>query len=97
MLPIFNSDSKDLSLMQTKWASLLNVLLNNPMSKGVFLKDVDLINGATIVNHRLSRKPQGWQIIDINGAARIYRSQPFNDLTLTLTSDASVTVSLYVF
>jgi hypothetical protein len=67
------------------------------MSQGVYLEGVNLINGVTQINSKLDRIMQGWMITDINGAATIYRSQPLNSKTLTLTSNAAVTVNLYVF
>lgn len=97
MLPIFNTQVKELSMMQTQWAQQLNQLLDDPMSKGIILPGVSLASGNTTINHLLGRKLQGWQIVDINGAATVYRSQPKNDKTLTLTSSAAVTVDLFVF
>lgn len=96
-LPIFTTPNKDMMLMQTNWAADINPVLANPLSSGIFLKNVTLVNGVTTVNHLLARMQQGWIISDVNGAATIYRSQPFNNLTLTLTSNAAVTVTLYVF
>lgn len=84
-------------LMQTGWSTQLNPWIQNPMSQGVYLENVALANGATQINHKLDRMMQGWMITDINGAATIYRSQPLNSKTLTLTSNAAVTVNLYVF
>lgn len=93
----FQTDHQPLSLMQSQWSTELNPLLKNPSLQNVVLKSVELANGTTVVNHKLGRLPQGWRIVDIDGAAQIYRSQDFNTLTLTLTSDAAVTVSLEVF
>ncbi len=97
MLPIFTTGDKDLALLQTRWAQQLNPLLRAPMSKGFILQGVELINGTTVVNHLLSRKLQGWYVVDQDASAIIYRSAPKNDLTLTLTSNAAVTVDLFVF
>lgn len=83
--------------MMVKWKSQIDPLLNIPMLKGLQLDNVILNNGVTVINHLLGRQQQGWMITDINGAAQIYRSQPFNNLTLTLTSDAVVTVNLWVY
>lgn len=83
--------------MQTGWAQQLNPVVENPANKSVLLTNIKLINGTTVVNHKLGRKMQGWAISDIDGAAQIYRSKPLNDLTLTLVSDVDVTVSLMVF
>lgn len=86
-----------LDLMQTRWASILNPFLSNPLNDVQILENVALANGATKINHLLSRKQQGWFIVDQNATASIYRSQPFNDKTLTLTSSAAVTVNIGVF
>ncbi len=96
-LPIFTSDNRILSQLQTQWASILNVLLGNPSLQNVLLKDVRLVSGANVINHRLGRTPQGWRIADIGGAITIYRSAAFNDKTLTLTASGGVTVTLEVF
>lgn len=87
----------DFLSIQTRWKSAIDQLLANPANSSVILRNVSLANGTTVVNHRLGRVPQGWQIIDIEGAALIYRSAPLNDLTITLTSNAAVTVNLEVF
>ncbi len=79
------------------WASRLNPIISNPLSSATILQNVVLISGVTIINHKLNRLMQGWFLVDVNGAATIYRSQPFNSSTLTLTSDAIVTASIGVF
>jgi hypothetical protein len=83
--------------MQTKWASELNPVLAIPLLHGTQLTEISLINGVTVINHRLQRTQQGWLITDISAAATIYRSQPFNSTSLTLTSSAAVTISLWVY
>lgn len=83
--------------LQTKWASQLNPLLANPLNNVVILQNVRLISGVTAVNHLLGRMQQGWFLTDVQGVATIYRSSPFNDKTLLLTSSAAVTVNIGVF
>lgn len=86
--------------MQAQWASQLNPILGNPLVAGHLLAPYDLIIGNNIINHLLGRKLQGWMIVSINGAAQIFDNQATNqmtDLTLSLTSDANVKVSLWVF
>lgn len=83
--------------MQTQWRSQLNPLLSNISNNKSILKGVVLISGTTIINHLLGQTMQGWSIVDQNASASIYRSQPFNDKTLTLVSSAAVTVNLEVF
>lgn len=96
-LPYFQSDDVTLSLLQTKWKSILNPILANQLLDGLLFNLVSLPIGATTINHMLGRKQVGWFITDINGVATIYRSKPLNDATLTLTSSAGVIVSIWMF
>lgn len=87
-------------MLQTQWASSINPVLTNPLINGIFLKNIALINGTTIINHRLQRDIQGYLIVGINAAATIFDNQATNqspDLTLSLTSNAACIVNLYVF
>ncbi len=86
-----------LDLMQTTWATELNPLLKNQLTQGILIPNVSLINGVTVINHLLSRQQVGYIITDINAAATIYRSQPLNTKTLTLTSNAAAVVSIWMF
>lgn len=97
ILPIFKSDDPSSTLMQNKWASILNPVLTNPTTNPSMLKKVSLKTGANTFNHLLGQVQQGWIVSDINAAATLYRSQPFNDKTLTLTSSADCVVTLLVF
>lgn len=98
-LPFFQSSDQILNLLQTKWRSILNPLLANPISSVSILSDIKLNNGTTVIPHKLGRVQQGWFLVDIQGAVTEvpYRSMPFNELTLTLISNAAVTVSIGVF
>lgn len=96
-LPIFQSDSQPMTLLQTQWSQMINPVISLPQNQGVMLKEVELLTGTNIINHRLGRRPQGWMLTDISAAATVYRSFPFNDLTLTLTSSAAAVVNIYVF
>lgn len=84
-------------MMQNTWGSAIDPVLANPLIKGNILKSISLINGSIVINHLLGRMMQGWFITDINAAATVYRSQQFNNLTLTLTSNAAAIVNIYVF
>ncbi len=83
--------------MQVKWASQLDPVLRNLLIQGVLVTEVDLKAGNTVINHRLGRKQIGYIITDQDAQAQIFRSQPLNNLTLTLTSDADCTVSIWCF
>lgn len=85
--------------MQTQWSAILNPLLANPSNNAIILKNIALANGTTIFNHLLGRVMQGWRIVDIQGAATIYRpnTAPFNSVNLTLISNAAVIANIEVF
>lgn len=87
----------DWGLAQTKWKSQIDPVLANPITQGNVIAGVKLISGVTVVNHLLGHAPLGWFVCDIDGPAQIYRSAPSNALTLTLTSNAAVTINLAVF
>jgi len=85
------------SLMNPILASTLNPIIASPLSSSSILKNIVLKTGANTINHQLGRMMSGWSIVDINALATIYRSQPLNDLTLTLTASAPCTVNIQVF
>ena len=88
-----------LDQMQTKWASQLNPVLANLLVKGQLLQSQKLINGTTVINHKLGRNPQGWFLVAPQASASVYQApqQPNPTLTLTLISNAAVTTDLWVF
>lgn len=99
-LPYFQSDSKNMSMLQTTWATLLNPVINNVWVQGTLLTNVQLTTGANVVNHKLGKKLQGWVVARKRGMADIYDTQDTNSmpaLTLDLVSDSNVSVDLYVF
>jgi hypothetical protein len=96
-LPIFQDQNKNLMLMQTQWKSAITPTITNPINQGQLITDIKLINGVTVVNHKLGRQMVGWMQTDIDAPAAYYRSKPFNSTTLTLTSNAAATLSLWVF
>ena len=79
------------------WASALNPVVANPLLQGTIIQNISLIVGNNIVAHKLNRLQIGWFIIDQQGSAAVYRSQPFNNTTLVLNSSAAVTISLWMF
>lgn len=91
------SPKLDWALANPKWAAELNPVLANPVTNLSILKNVNLVVGDNVINHNLGQQQQGWLLTDIQGVSSIYRSAPFNSLTLTLNSSAIVTVSIGVF
>lgn len=99
-LPTFNTTDKPFSLMQSNWASQLNPILANPTNNSSILKNIQLIVGTNTINHLLGKNLTGWNIVRKRGPAEIYDNQDTNqmpNLTLTLISDASVSVDIEVF
>lgn len=85
-------------LAQTKWSSELNPLLALPILKGNQISDLNLTAAVPrVINHLLSRMPQGWFLVDNTAQAVIWRSAPFTLTTLTLTSSANTTISIWVY
>lgn len=85
--------------MQTRWASILNPVIANPIMGGLSLSGVKLQTGSNVLNHTLARTMQGWLITDTDAAVTVYRpaTAAFNNLTLTLVASGAVTVNLWVY
>ena len=84
--------------MLTKWSSALNPILANLLVQGLPLESVILVaNTPQVLNHSLGRTQVGFIITDQSAAASIFRTQPLNDQTITLESNANVTINLWNF
>jgi hypothetical protein len=89
------------SFQLPRWKSILDPLLAAPASDAQLLSSISLVNGTTVVNHKLGRALKGWMVV-LNSTAGtdIYDSQDTNpspDKTLILNSSAAAVVSLLVF
>lgn len=99
-LPKFPTVDRALSLLQTRWAQLINPVISLPMVNQNTLKNVSLKTGTNSVNHLLGRNLQGWFLIRQRASASIYDNQDNNihpDISLTLVTSADVVVDLVVF
>lgn len=96
-LPTLQTQDLTIQLMQTRWKALLDPLLSSQLLDGLLLTNLSLAIGANRINHLLGRRQIGWFLTDIAGPAQIYRSAPFDDKTLELTTNASVDINLWVF
>lgn len=99
-LPVFATAVRELSMLQTSWASQLNPLLADPFLQGVLLSSVSLASGTNTINTTLGRAPKGWVLTRVRANATIYDTQDSNknpSQTLLLTASAPVVVDLYVF
>jgi len=84
-------------MAQTKWAQELNPLLRNQLIQGVLISNISITTGVNVINNMLSRNQIGFIITDINAPVTLYRSQPLNDKTLTLTASGPCQISVWCF
>lgn len=96
-LPIVQHPDQAVMLMQRNWKSKLDPVFSNQIFSGKPLNNISLNQGSTTIPHGLEGAQKGWFITDIQGGATVFRSAPFDNKNLTLTSSAAVTLSLWVF
>lgn len=99
-LPILQDANKNLVMLETRWASILNPVIANPLNSSIILKNITLSAGSNTVSTTLGRNLQGYIVIGQNAASDIYDSQSTNptpSTTLLLNSSAACTVNLLVF
>jgi len=99
-LPQFQMADKDLSLLQTTWAAIIQPVVSRAQNSSVILEGVELSSGDNVIKHTLNRELKGWRIVRIRAAATIYDKQDDNGNpvnTLVLNSSAAVTIDLEVF
>lgn len=87
-------------LAQTRWATQLDPIISNPTINNLILKNISLVTGTNVINHKLGRNLMGWKPTRVRGPASLYDNQDFNQtpqLTLILVSSADVTIDLEVF
>ena len=64
---------------------------------GVEIKDVALSTTASTISHKLGRAPIGWMVTRKNGQGDIWESSAPDSRFLNLISDATPTVTLWVW
>jgi hypothetical protein len=79
----------------------LNPVFDNPLLSGQQLKNIALVTGINVVNHKLGRKLQGWFITRPRAvAATFFDTQDTNKLpalTLEINSSVDIIVDIYVY
>jgi hypothetical protein len=96
-----NTDNYELQKVQDSVAAAFQTLGINYMVNGELVKDITLASGVdNKVEHKLSRVPNGFFIVDKNATADVWQSTTSNkikDKLLLLRSSATVTINLWVF
>jgi hypothetical protein len=81
-------------------ASLTSVL-DKLVVNGQLLEGIALAVGDNIIEHKLDRDLRGWFIVRASAGVQVYDKQDEDNLLtqrfLKLTSDATATVSIWVF
>lgn len=91
------STNLDWKLANPQWAQALNPMLANPFNNVQIITDIQLISGVTIIPHKLGKQMEGWFQVDITAGVSYYRSAPFNNKTLQLTSSGIAVLAIGVF
>lgn len=89
-----------LEQMAVNWAQELNPIISNPLNSQLILKNISLVAGTNVINHKLGRTLQGWNPTRIRSAATFYDQQDTNltpQLTLVLVASADCSIDLAVF
>lgn len=98
------SSNSELTKIQENIKSFTSQL-NKAVLSGLVIENVSIGTATTMVPHGLARDYQGWQLLDVQGDARVWRdatvdaSLPQNgkDKFLPLKASVAVTVKLWVF
>ena len=97
----FNSTNRELNKIQDNIEQFASPIINAEIIDGIIVKEVNLLSASTVeVEHKLGRKPLGWQIIRQRASALIWDDQDNNnrpDRTLALKCSANVTVDIRIF
>lgn len=98
-LPQFNTQDRSLTLLQSRWASQLDPIVENPLLKGVILRGVSLAIGDNTVDHKLQRKPQGYIVVrTLIAASQIFEKESsMPTLNIVLNSSAACVADILVF
>lgn len=87
-------------LASDRWATILNPFISNPSNNSSILKNISLVMGTNVINHRLGRSLQGWNPTRIRSSVTLYDLQDINQtpqLTLILVASAPSVIDLQVF
>lgn len=99
-LPQFNTTDRILAMLQSQWANSLDPVLANPLVQGQLLPNITVATGSNTINHKLSRKLQGYIVVMQSAPATFYDTQATNPTpaqTLQLVSSGPAVLTLWVF
>lgn len=97
-LPLVSSTDSAITQLSTKWKAILDPVIANPLTQGQQISSISLAaNVPTTVYHSLGQAPQGWFPVDNQASANVWRTQPFNNKTITLEASADTVISIWIY
>lgn len=91
--------SQETTQLQSNIDRLANEIQQEPVMRGVLLKDQSIGTSNTVINHGLGRAYQGFIVARLNADARIWESatssQPATQIILR--ASAACTASIWVY
>ena len=94
------SKEQEVTRLQSHLKTVLNPLLELPISDGVLSKDLTVNTTDTLIEHKLGRKPEGFLITRLKSNSVIYESATANDEAarlIILIASAAATADIYFF
>ena len=94
------SKEQEVTRLQSHLKTVLNPLLELPISDGVLIKDLTVNTTDTLIEHKLGRKPEGFLITGLKSNSVIYESATANDEAaslIILIASATATADIYFF
>lgn len=99
-LPIMSTSDQTLSMLQTRWSSILNPIISSPLSDAILLTDIPISFGDNSINHTLGQPIVGYIVVRINGPTTLYdkdSSTPNLTFILNSSSNQMINVDILVF
>lgn len=99
MLPLIQTAIRELQMLQSQWKAQIDPVISNSLIDGNQLKNISLVIGNNVINHKLARNYQGYIITGLrqNFSQIVESPSQRPDLNIILTSSAACTIDLYVF
>ena len=94
------SKEQEVTRLQSHLKTVLNPLLELPISDGVLIKDLTVNTTDTLIEHKLGRKPEGFLITGLKSNSVIYESATANNAAarlIILIASATATADIYFF
>lgn len=82
--------------MQTNVAQVIDPLSKLALLDGVLLTGISVTTSGVKINHKLSRQPIGWFVVDKSAAGDIFRTA-WDVNFITLQASSNTTINLWVF